>query len=904
MNKKFLSVVLFGALMAGSSVTFTGCIDNDEPAGIEELRTAKAALIKANEAYRLAEAEWMKVQVEFEQVKVEQQKVQLEIDKLNLEIQKASSDYEIALWEAKKDSVVKDFEGKLFELQKTAAENETAYLKALAELEAARVYVTDSVYSKKLVAITGELKKVSGKIQNTLATITGLSNNLLKFSSDSIAVAKEFIAADIKSGQSKLANDSVTLAEFKKLAADYSSDAVDAQIVDINKQIIAIDKKVAELKQTITTNDATKAPIEQAISKQKVTFEKENQSVALNVPTAIESEFISSFIQENNDPLVALAGKQWVTDQKQNIQEKTVNVNNKVYSFKTAPVIENLQLGSVNEDNTINEKGVLSAKIENFATEVKKHGIELYKGAYKKLEMVTAYNLPSLSAGEDITEEDKAKVAVALEKVNADFTTAETTYKADTVAFNAAYAAYKTAATAYGITQQLTSTIEQNVKTKWDAYVNARSAYENSLPSNILTLQAAIETAENELKAAKDEYDKLSAEEKKNYTNLTVQEYLTAQDKVTEAKAAYDKAMEKVDDTKLQAAQKALTDELTAYYPKRKALVGEEFKITITGFNEDKEFVIADKLASLDAEQFAKLIDKGQKVVIGSQWSSVSVNQNSTDEDGAVQTWIKASAKLYGTNKESISGGLQAAKTAILPLDEVYADISSATVSSSDASASVYVVLQYAKNAFSTIDDWTSYAESLSKTAAEKAALEAPIIAEIAKQKEALDAINEPLRDTIYEICKLDAEQFKEDLVKDVANALGIETMNTDGEKQVLEDLKATLKNIGGELDIEYTYYTYEEGELKPNNVTIEDTSDISGAVTNIENSIKALNEYIADKKDDLASFDNESVTIANKTKAQYEAELANAQEALKGYQAAFDALNKAKDELIAAITK
>ena len=904
MNKKFLSVVLFGALMAGSSVTFTGCIDNDEPAGIEELRTAKAALIKANEAYRLAEAEWMKVQVEFEQVKVEQQKVQLEIDKLNLEIQKASSDYEIALWEAKKDSVVKDFEGKLFELQKTAAENETAYLKALAELEAARVYVTDSVYSKKLVAITGELKKVSGKIQNTLATITGLSNNLLKFSSDSIAVAKEFIAADIKSGQSKLANDSVTLAEFKKLAADYSSDAVDAQIVDINKQIIAIDKKVAELKQTITTNDATKAPIEQAISKQKVTFEKENQSVALNVPTAIESEFISSFIQENNDPLVALAGKQWVTGQKQNIQEKTVNVNNKVYSFKTAPVIENLQLGSVNEDNTINEKGVLSAKIENFATEVKKHGIELYKGAYKELERVTAYNLPSLSAGEDITEEDKAKVAVALEKVNADFTTAETTYKADTVAFNAAYAAYKTAATAYGITQQLTSTIEQNVKTKWVAYANARSAYENSLPSNILTLQAAIETAENELKAAKDEYDKLSAEEKKNYTNPTVQEYLTAQDKVTEAKAAYDKAMEKVDDTKLQAAQKALTDELTAYYPKRKALVGEEFKITITGFNEDKEFVIADKLASLDAEQFAKLIDKGQKVVIGSQWSSVSVNQNSTDEDGAVQTWIKASAKLYGTNKESISGGLQAAKTAILPLDEVYADISSATVSSSDASASVYVVLQYAKNAFSTIDDWTSYAESLSKTAAEKAALEAPIIAEIAKQKEALDAINEPLRDTIYEICKLDAKQFKEDPVKDVANALGIETMNTDGEKQVLEDLKATLKNIGGELDIEYTYYIYEEGELKSNNVTIEDTSDISGAVTNIENSIKALNEYIADKKDDLASFDNESVTIANKTKAQYEAELANAQEALKGYQAAFDALNKAKDELIAAITK
>ena len=902
MNKKFLSVVLFGALMAGSSVTFTGCIDNDEPAGIEELRTAKAALIKANEAYRLAEVEYQKLQNEFRQVEVEQQKVLLEMDKLNLEIKKASSDYEIALWEAKKDSVVEDFKGKLFKLQETAAENETSYLKALAELEAARVYVTDSVFSDKLVAITGDLKIVSGKIKNTMATITGLSNNLLKFSSDSIAVAKDFIAADIKSGQSKLANDSVTLAEFKKLAADYSSDAVDAQIVDINKQIIAIDKKVAELKQTITTNDATKAPIEQAISKQKVAFEKTDQSVALNVPAAIESEFIK-WAMENTGSAAYTA---LVNDGEYTPDYETKQVNgNDVYSFKTAPVIEKLKLGTVKQDNTIDEKAVLSAKIENLATEVKEHGVELYKEAYEKLERVTVYNLPSLSTGKDITEEDKAKVAVALEKVNADLTTAKTTYEADTTALNAAYAAYKTAATAYGITQQLTSTIEENVGTKWDAYVKAKDAYDKSLPANVLQLRAAIEQAETDLKPKKEAYDKLSAEDKKDYGNTTVQAYLTAQDKVTDAKAAYDKAMEKVDDTKLQAAQKALIDEMTAYYPKRKALVGEEFKATITGFNEDKEFVIADKLASLDAEQFAILINQDKTKVVGLEWSSVSVNQNSTDEDGAVQTWIKASAKLYGTQKTSINAGLRTAKTVILPLDEVYASINSASVTTTMPSASVYVVLQYAKNAFSTIDDWTSYAESLSKTAAEKAALEAPIIAEIAKQKEALDAINEPLRDTIYEICKLDAQQFTQaGPVKTVATALGITTMNSQGEKQVLEALKTTLSNIGGNLNIKYTYYTYEDGILASEDGTIAQTNNISTAVANIETSIKALNEYIADKKDDLASFDNESVTIAKKTKAQYEAELANAQEALKGYQAAFDALNKAKDELIAAITK
>ena len=54
MNKKYLSVVLFGALMLGAAGTFTGCIDNDEPAGIENLRGAKAELLKAKAAVEYA----------------------------------------------------------------------------------------------------------------------------------------------------------------------------------------------------------------------------------------------------------------------------------------------------------------------------------------------------------------------------------------------------------------------------------------------------------------------------------------------------------------------------------------------------------------------------------------------------------------------------------------------------------------------------------------------------------------------------------------------------------------------------------------------------------------------------------------------------------------------------------
>ena len=81
MNKKVLSAILFSALFAGTG-TFTSCIDTDEPAGIEELRGAKAELIRAkvaveqaNAAYKLAEAEVEKAKAAKE-IEVQAAKIQ------------------------------------------------------------------------------------------------------------------------------------------------------------------------------------------------------------------------------------------------------------------------------------------------------------------------------------------------------------------------------------------------------------------------------------------------------------------------------------------------------------------------------------------------------------------------------------------------------------------------------------------------------------------------------------------------------------------------------------------------------------------------------------------------------------------------------------------------------------
>ena len=55
-------------LMAGTTATFTGCIDTDEPEGIVDLRGAKSELIKAQAAVKLVEVEWQKAQVAYQEL--------------------------------------------------------------------------------------------------------------------------------------------------------------------------------------------------------------------------------------------------------------------------------------------------------------------------------------------------------------------------------------------------------------------------------------------------------------------------------------------------------------------------------------------------------------------------------------------------------------------------------------------------------------------------------------------------------------------------------------------------------------------------------------------------------------------------------------------------------------------
>ena len=130
MNKKVLSAILFGALMAGTG-TFTSCIDNEEPASIVTLRGAKAQLLKAKAA--VEEAKVAQVQAEAEVARAQAVLVQAQADavKAKAESDKALAAAQIAEAQAKAEKALANAE-------KARLEAEAAYQKAILNLKKAQ----------------------------------------------------------------------------------------------------------------------------------------------------------------------------------------------------------------------------------------------------------------------------------------------------------------------------------------------------------------------------------------------------------------------------------------------------------------------------------------------------------------------------------------------------------------------------------------------------------------------------------------------------------------------------------------------------------------------------------------------------------------------------------------------
>ena len=168
MNKKFLSVVLFGALMAGSSVTFTGCIDNDEPAGIENLRGAKAELLKAKAAVETAKVAYVNAQTA--QANAEARR--LEAVALQAELKAKEMELDNALTEAQNAEKIAAAEAKVAEIQAILEQNKLYWEKEKLECETNLAYA-QKTYEDAMKALELSKKFLSDQELAVLKTVQG-----------------------------------------------------------------------------------------------------------------------------------------------------------------------------------------------------------------------------------------------------------------------------------------------------------------------------------------------------------------------------------------------------------------------------------------------------------------------------------------------------------------------------------------------------------------------------------------------------------------------------------------------------------------------------------------------------------------------------------------------------------
>ena len=168
MNKKFLSVVLFGALMAGSSVTFTGCIDNDEPAGIENLRGAKAELLKAKAAVETAKVAYVNAQTA--QANAEARR--LEAVALQAELKAKEMELDNALTEAQNAEKIAAAEAKVAEIQAKLEQNKLNWEKEKLECETNLAYA-QKAYEDAMKALELSKEFLSNQELAVLKTVQG-----------------------------------------------------------------------------------------------------------------------------------------------------------------------------------------------------------------------------------------------------------------------------------------------------------------------------------------------------------------------------------------------------------------------------------------------------------------------------------------------------------------------------------------------------------------------------------------------------------------------------------------------------------------------------------------------------------------------------------------------------------
>lgn len=308
-------------LMGGVSTSLTSCIDNDEPAGINDLRGAKAELLRAKAAVENAEAAIKTATAAIKQAKADYAQEKVAQEKLYTDWLTAK--YEDDKTALQQDAAIREqaYLQKLYQAQSAAKQAELDYQRALAQIEIALGTAKDDAYAEALqdllytktftipsyqISVNPVTHEVTiNSTGSSTTTIYGLMNL-----SQQLANAKQKLAEAIqqnlilgyKFDKDALKNDVAVTVEVKKaeLAVEEKALAELKEIIGISLddfeakyQEIADKKKEAENNKTNVSIEKAKDLAENYDGKaQELKNKKEAQSeFTFDIPAAVQNDF-------------------------------------------------------------------------------------------------------------------------------------------------------------------------------------------------------------------------------------------------------------------------------------------------------------------------------------------------------------------------------------------------------------------------------------------------------------------------------------------------------------------------------------------------------------------------------------------------------------------------------------
>lgn len=449
-------------LVGGATTTFTGCIDNDEPAGIEQLRGAKAEFIKAKAAYEDALTQIQLVKVEREQVALEADKVALDLQKLNLEKEQASTAWLKDSLQARQDTLAASLKEQLLAIQKKEADTNADLQASLAALEVAMVTAKDEAFGEAIKDVKEALAGITEGESHTYGALDYLKNSnarLLKAKSDLLdflsdnKYLEDKLNAGIDEAKAALATQEKVLEDMKTFAATPTSEW-NTKLAEISKQIAAVNADVVAKSEAIAKQTAEIQPVLADIERERAKLNTKDKSFTIPVVDAALQNDLAGFVQESN--------------------VLTSDEFNKVFKQDNATgeytMIADLSLSGLSLNNYYEATSVVSYIRSAYSSSSSQNVgyIQLFNNAYER---VFSYrNNSSIQP----TDAEIAKAKGELARMAIDKADKYAIFQKDSTAWMDSYLAYMTALTNYKNYQQTTT---------WDAIAAKVNTYKALAPA-------------------------------------------------------------------------------------------------------------------------------------------------------------------------------------------------------------------------------------------------------------------------------------------------------------------------------------------------------------------------------------------------------------------------------------